>query len=43
VRAGFSRFEQLGGAELNKLYFAQRSDWLKLPTPGLGRVATAWV
>jgi methyltransferase (TIGR00027 family) len=43
VRAGFGRSEQLGGAELNKLYFAQRSDGLKLPTPGLGRLATAWV
>ncbi|MEI9967527.1 MAG: class I SAM-dependent methyltransferase [Terracidiphilus sp.] len=43
VRAGFSRFEQLGGAELNDLYFANRTDKLKLPTPGLGRLATAWV
>ena len=43
ARAGFSRFEQLGGAELNQLYFAGRSDGLKLPTPGLGRLATAWV
>jgi hypothetical protein len=43
VGARFSRSEQLGGAELNALYFAQRSDGLKLPTPGLGRMATAWV
>jgi methyltransferase (TIGR00027 family) len=43
VRAGFGRFEQLGAAELNELYFANRSDGLKLPTPGLGRLATAWV
>ena len=43
VRAGFGRFEQLGAAELNQLYFANRSDGLKLPTPGLGRLATAWV
>jgi methyltransferase (TIGR00027 family) len=43
VRAGFSRSEQLGGAELNELYFAHRGDRLKLPTPGLGRLATAWV
>jgi methyltransferase (TIGR00027 family) len=43
VRAGFGRFEQLGAAELNNLYFANRSDRLKLPTPGLGRLATAWV
>ena len=43
VRAGFGRFEQLGAAELNELYFASRTDELKLPTPGLGRLATAWV
>jgi len=43
VRAGLSRSEQLGGAELNQLYFAHRSDGLELPTPGLGRLATAWV
>ena len=43
VRAGFRRFEQLGGEELNGLYFADRADRLKLPTPGLGRLATAWV
>jgi methyltransferase (TIGR00027 family) len=43
VRAGFGRFEQLGAAELNDLYFANRTDSLKLPTPGLGRLATAWV
>ncbi len=43
VRAGFRRSEQLGGEELNKLYFANRSDGLKLPTPGLGKLATAWV
>ena len=43
VRAGFGHFEQLGAAELNQLYFAHRSDGLKLPTPGLGRLATAWV
>ncbi len=41
--AGLNRSEQLGGAELNDLYFAHRSDGLKLPTPGLGRLATAWV
>jgi methyltransferase (TIGR00027 family) len=43
VRARFRRFEQLGGDELNGLYFAGRADRLKLPTPGLGRLATAWV
>ncbi len=41
--AGFSRFEQLNAAQLNELYFAGRSDGLKLPTPGLGMLATAWV
>jgi hypothetical protein len=43
VRAGFERFEQLGADELNRIYFAHRADGLKLPTPGLGRLATAWV
>jgi len=43
VCAGFARSEQLGAEELNELYFADRSDRLKLPTPGLGRLATAWV
>jgi methyltransferase (TIGR00027 family) len=43
ARAGFRRYEQLGGEELNGLYFAGRADRLKLPTPGLGRLATAWV
>jgi hypothetical protein len=43
VRAGFSRTEQLDSAQLNALYFAGRSDGLRLPSPGLGMVATAWV
>jgi methyltransferase (TIGR00027 family) len=43
ARAGFSRTEQLDSADLNALYFAQRSDGLRLPTPGLGMMATAWV
>jgi methyltransferase (TIGR00027 family) len=43
VRAGFRRLEQLGAKELNELYFAHRADGMKLPTPGLGRLATAWV
>jgi methyltransferase (TIGR00027 family) len=42
-RAGFRRFEQRGSDELNDLYFAERADGLKLPSPGLGRMATAWV
>ena len=43
VRAGFRRFAQHGADELNRLYFADRTDGLKLPSPGLGRMATAWV
>lgn len=43
ARAGFGRSEQLDSAELNARYFAGRSDGLQLPTPGLGKVATAWV
>jgi len=43
ARAGFRRFEQLDSAQLNERYFAGRADGLKLPTPGLGKMATAWV
>jgi methyltransferase (TIGR00027 family) len=43
ARAGFRRYEQLDSAALNELYFSGRSDGLKLPSPGLGRLATAWV
>jgi methyltransferase (TIGR00027 family) len=43
TRAGFRRFEQLDAAQLNARYFAGRADGLQLPTPGLGKVATAWV
>jgi methyltransferase (TIGR00027 family) len=43
ARAGFRRFEQLDAEQINELYFACRADGLKLPTPGLGRLATAWV
>ncbi len=42
-RAGFHRFEDRGSEELNTLYFAGRADGLKLPTQGMGRMATAWV
>jgi methyltransferase (TIGR00027 family) len=42
-RAGFRRFEQRGADELNQIYFAERTDGLKLPAPGLGMLATAWV
>jgi len=41
--AGFRRFEQLNSAQLNERYFAGRADGFELPTPGLGKVATAWV
>lgn len=41
--AGFARVEQAGSEELNELYFRGRADGLELPTPGLGRMATAWV
>lgn len=42
-RAGFRRFEQLDSSQINERYFARRSDGLKLPSPGLGKLATAWV
>ena len=41
--AGFSRIEQLSSKELNQRYFTGRADGLKLPEPGLGMLATAWV
>jgi hypothetical protein len=41
--AGFKRVEQRNSTELNATYFAGRSDGLKLPEPGLGMLATAWV
>jgi methyltransferase (TIGR00027 family) len=43
MRAGFRRFEQLDSAQLNSRYFSGRADGLQLPTPGLGKLATAWV
>ncbi len=43
LHAGFARSEQLDPDEINNLYFAERTDGLKLPSPGLGRFATAWV
>jgi methyltransferase (TIGR00027 family) len=43
ARAGFSRSEQLDSAQLNALYLAGRTDGLRLPSPGLGMLATAWV
>jgi methyltransferase (TIGR00027 family) len=41
--AGFKRVEQVDSEGLNALYFSGRSDGLELPSPGLGRVATAWI
>ena len=34
VRAGFGRFEQLGAAELNELYFANRSEGIEAADAG---------
>lgn len=42
-RAGFRRVEQIDSDGLNVLYFRDRADGLRLPTPGLGMLATAWV
>jgi methyltransferase (TIGR00027 family) len=41
--AGFARIQQTDSKRLNALYFAGRADGLKLPEPGLGMLATAWV
>jgi hypothetical protein len=42
-QAGFARIEQADSRQLNALYFNGRADGLKLPDPGLGMLATAWV
>jgi methyltransferase (TIGR00027 family) len=42
-QAGFARIEQRDSGQLNALYFNGRADGLKLPDPGLGMLATAWV
>ena len=42
-QAGFARIEQTDSKRLNAIYFAGRADGLKLPEPGLGMLATAWV
>jgi methyltransferase (TIGR00027 family) len=42
-RAGFRRVELCNSEQLNALYFAGRADGLKLATPGMGMMATAWV
>jgi methyltransferase (TIGR00027 family) len=41
--AGFRRVEQCDSAQLNELYFRDRTDGLQLPAEGLGKLATAWV
>jgi methyltransferase (TIGR00027 family) len=41
--AGFARIEQADSKQLNARYFQKRADGLKLPDPGLGMLATAWV
>lgn len=41
--AGFKRIEQTDSAELNERYFRDRADGLKLPSEGLGMMATAWL
>lgn len=41
--AGFTRIEQRDSKRLNAQYFKDRADGLKLPEPGLGMLATAWV
>jgi len=42
-RAGFRRVEQVDADGLNERYFGDRADGLQLPSPGLGRMAAAWV
>lgn len=42
-QAGFVRIEQQDSKQLNEQYFKDRADGLRLPEPGLGMVATAWV
>jgi methyltransferase (TIGR00027 family) len=43
LRAGFHLVQHHTAEQLNEQYFANRGDGLKLPSPGLGRLATAWV
>lgn len=42
-QAGFIRIEQWDSRRLNARYFKDRADGLKLPEPGLGMLAIAWV
>jgi methyltransferase (TIGR00027 family) len=41
--AGFHIIEHMNSDQLNELYFQNRTDRLKLPSEGLGMLATAWV
>jgi len=41
-QAGFGEIELTGTEELNRLYFADREDGLKLSGAGLSRIATGW-
>lgn len=40
---GFQTIELMNSDEVNELYFQNRTDGLKLPSEGLGMLATAWV
>jgi len=40
--AGFGRIEQVDSVDLNARYFAGRTDGLRLPDEGLGKLAVAW-
>jgi methyltransferase (TIGR00027 family) len=41
--AGFQRIEQLDSGQLQARYFADRTDGLRLPEEGLGKLASAFV
>jgi len=41
--AGFQRTEQLDALDLNQRYFSGRTDGLRLPDEGIGKLASAWV
>jgi methyltransferase (TIGR00027 family) len=42
-RAGFARIDVRNAEQLNRAYFADRADGMKLPRLELGRMATAWL
>jgi methyltransferase (TIGR00027 family) len=41
--AGFARVEQWASKQLNRRYFFEREDGLRLSDPGLGMMAVGWV